>query len=83
MNRMRVPVMTDPALIGELRTRADADEMGVGDLFLQLIAGQRGLEVLDVGVAGRLQGIDSVLVHAFEKKELDLALVERGLAHLH
>ena len=42
--------------------------MGVGDLFLQLIAGQHGLEVLDVGVAGRLQGIDSVLVHAFEEE---------------
>jgi len=29
-----------------------------------------------------LTGVDSVLVDAFEKKELDLALVERGLAHL-
>src|SRR3546814_20078869 len=70
-------------LFGELGARADADEVDVGDLFLQLLAGQRALEVLDVGVAGRLEGVDGVLVHAFEKKKLDLALVERGLAHLH
>ncbi|MNP57713.1 hypothetical protein D3C76_1525660 [compost metagenome] len=56
--------------------------MGVGDLFLQLVTGQCGLEVLDVGVAGGLQGVHGILVNAFEEKEFDLALVERGLAHL-
>jgi hypothetical protein len=70
-------------LFGELGARADADEVNVGNLLLQLLGGQRALEVLDVGVAGRLEGVDGVLVHAFEKKKLDLALVERGLAHLH
>src|SRR3546814_9839523 len=56
-------------LFGELGARADADEVDVGDLFLQLLAGQRALEVLDVGVAGRLEGVDGVLVHAFERSE--------------
>jgi hypothetical protein len=66
---------------GQLGARADADKMRVGDLFFQLVVGQCALEVLDVAVAGGLQGVDGILVHAFEKKELDLALVERGLAH--
>ncbi len=42
---------------GQLGTRADANEVGVGDLGLQLVVGQRALEVLDVGVAGGLQGV--------------------------
>ena len=66
---------------GQLGARADADEVSVGDLLFQLVIGQCAFEVLDVAVAGSLQRVDSVLVHAFEKKELDLALVERGLAH--
>src|SRR5690606_7673815 len=66
---------------GQLGARADADEVHVGDLRLQLVAGQGGLQVRDVGVTGGLQGVDGVLVHAFQQKELDLALVERGLAH--
>ncbi|MNH37922.1 hypothetical protein D3C79_988870 [compost metagenome] len=56
--------------------------MGIGDLFLQLGFRQRTSEVFDVGVAGGLEGIDRVLVHTFKKKEPDLALVERSLAHL-
>ncbi|MCY1536033.1 hypothetical protein D9M68_714700 [compost metagenome] len=56
--------------------------MCVGDLFLQLVAGQRALQVLDVAVAGGFQRVHGVLVDAFEEKELDLALFERGLAHL-
>ncbi len=69
-------------VFGELGARADAEEVGVGDLFLQLVARERGLEVFDVGVAGGFQRVDRVLVNPFEKKEFDLALVERGLAHL-
>ncbi|MCY1172855.1 hypothetical protein D9M73_129990 [compost metagenome] len=69
--------------LGQLGTRTDADEVSVGDLFLQLVTRQRALQVLDVGVASGLQGVHGVLVDTFEKKELDLALVERGrLAHL-
>ncbi|MNZ63899.1 hypothetical protein D3C78_820540 [compost metagenome] len=69
-------------LFGELGARADADEVGVGDLFLQFVTREGALEVLDVGVTGGLQGVHGVLVDAFEEKELDLALFERGLAHL-
>ncbi len=69
-------------LFGQLGAGANADEVRIGDPFLQLVAGKRGLEVLDVGVAGGLQRVHGVLVDTFEKKELDLALVERGLAHL-
>lgn len=69
-------------LFGELGARTDADKVGIGDLFLQLGFRQRTSEVFDVGVAGGLEGIDRVLVHTFKKKEPDLALVERSLAHL-
>ncbi|MCY1446450.1 hypothetical protein D9M71_630190 [compost metagenome] len=69
-------------LFGELGARADADEVGVGDLFLQFVTREGALEVLDVGVTGGLQGVHGILVNAFEEKELDLALFERGLAHL-
>lgn len=69
-------------LFSELGTRTDADEVGISDLFLQLGFRQRTSEVFDVGVAGGLESIDRVLVHTFKKKEPDLALVERSLAHL-
>src|SRR5690606_18297124 len=69
-------------LFGQLRAGANADEVSIGDLFLQLGFRQRTGEVLDAGVAGRLEDVDSRLVDAFEKKELDLALIERSLAHL-
>lgn len=69
-------------LFGQLGARTDADEVGICDLFLQLGFRQRTSEVFDVGVAGGLEGIDRVLVHTFKKKEPDLALVERSLAHL-
>ncbi|MNZ98931.1 hypothetical protein D3C78_1182370 [compost metagenome] len=69
-------------LFGQLGTRTDADEVGISDLFLEFCFRQRASEVLDVGVAGGLEGIDRVLVHTFKKKEPDLALVERSLAHL-
>jgi len=67
---------------GQLGARADADEVGVSDLALQFVAGERRLDEFDVAVTSRLQGVHGILVDAFEKKELDLALVEGGLAHL-
>ncbi len=69
-------------LFGQLSTGADTDEMGVGDLFFQFGFRQRLGVVLDAGVTGCLEDVDSGLVDAFEKKELDLALVEGSLAHL-
>ncbi|MNN92685.1 hypothetical protein D3C81_2110020 [compost metagenome] len=56
--------------------------MGIGDLFFQLSVGQRTGEVLDAGIPGGLEDVHGGLVDAFEKKELDLALIERSLAHL-
>jgi hypothetical protein len=38
--------------------------------------------VLDAGITGGFEHVDCGLVDAFEKKELDLALVEGSLAHL-
>ncbi|RMO18330.1 hypothetical protein ALQ47_05251 [Pseudomonas cichorii] len=69
-------------LFGQLGARADTDEMGVGNLFLELGFRQRLGVILDAGVAGGLQDVNGGLVDAFEKKELDLALVEGSLAHL-
>ncbi|MOA24466.1 hypothetical protein D3C78_1451440 [compost metagenome] len=69
-------------LFGQLSARADADEVGIGDLFFQLSVGQRTGEVLDAGIPGGLEDVHGGLVDAFEKKELDLALIERSLAHL-
>ncbi len=69
-------------LFGQLSARANADEVSISDLFLELGFRQRTCEVLDAGVARRLEDVDSRLVDAFEKKELDLALIERSLAHL-
>ncbi|MNT43462.1 hypothetical protein D3C72_1799350 [compost metagenome] len=69
-------------LFGQLSARANADEVSISDLFLELGFRQRTSEVLDAGVARRLEDVDSRLVDAFEKKELDLALIERSLAHL-
>jgi hypothetical protein len=56
--------------------------MGISDLFLQLIFRQGTGDVLNAGVPGGLENINSGLVDAFQKKELDLALIERSLAHL-
>ncbi|KPW25720.1 Uncharacterized protein ALO83_04859 [Pseudomonas cannabina pv. alisalensis] len=69
-------------LFGQLSAGTDADEVSVGDLFLQLGFRQRLGVVLDAGIAGCLEDVDSGLMNAFEKKELDLALVEGSLAHL-
>ncbi|MNB94989.1 hypothetical protein D3C75_421530 [compost metagenome] len=69
-------------LFGQLSAGANADEVSISDLFLELGFRQRTSEVLDAGVARRLEDVDSRLVDAFEKKELDLALIERSLAHL-
>ncbi len=68
--------------LGQLGARADADEVGIGDLFLQLGVRQGLGVVLDVDVPGGLEDVDCGLVDAFEEKELDLALIERSLAHL-
>jgi hypothetical protein len=38
--------------------------------------------IVNAGVTGGLEDVDGGLVDAFEKKELDLALVEGSLAHL-
>ncbi len=69
-------------LFGELGARADADEVGVGDLFLELGIRQGAGDVLDVAVTRGLQDIHGGLVDAFQEKEADLALVEGSLAHL-
>ncbi|KPX97577.1 Uncharacterized protein ALO61_05256 [Pseudomonas savastanoi pv. nerii] len=69
-------------LFGQLSAGADTDEVCVGDLFFQFGFRQRLGVVLDAGVAGCLEDVDSGLMDAFEKKELDLALVEGSLAHL-
>ncbi|MNE62708.1 hypothetical protein D3C80_1580050 [compost metagenome] len=69
-------------LFGQLSARANADEVGISDLFLQVGVGQRTGEVLNVGIPGGLEDVHGGLVDAFEKKELDLALIERSLAHL-
>ncbi len=68
--------------LGQLGAGANADEVGIGDLFLQLGIRQGFGVVLDVDVPGGLEDVDCGLVDAFEKKELDLALIERSLAHL-
>jgi len=69
-------------LFGQLGAGADTDEVCIGDLFLQLGLRQRLDVVLDIRVPGGLEDVDGGLVDAFEKKELDLALIERSLAHL-
>ena len=69
-------------LFGQLGARANADEVGIGDLFLQLRIRQGAGEVFDVAVPGGLEDVHGGLVDAFEEKELDLALIERSLAHL-
>jgi len=43
---------------GELRARADADEMHVGDLALELFAIQRPRQRFHIGVARRLQHLE-------------------------
>jgi len=54
----------------------------VGDLFLELGFRQRTGDVLNAGVPSGFQYVDSRWVDAFQKKELDLALIERRLAPL-
>ncbi len=51
---------------GKLGTRADTDEMGVGDLLLELLLGQGFGVVDDIGVARRFQGVHRGLVDAFQ-----------------
>jgi hypothetical protein len=70
-------------LFGDLGAGADADEMGVFDLFDQGVFIQRSFQVLDIGVAVGLEHVQCVLVHAFQQQETDLGLVERELAHGH
>ena len=67
---------------GQLGTRTDADKVGISDLFLQLGFRQGTGDVLNAGVPGGFEHFNSGLVDAFQKKELDLALIERSLAHL-
>src|SRR5476649_1214748 len=69
-------------LFSQLGAGANTDEVSVGDLFLKFGFRQRLGVVLDVAVTGSLEDVDRGLVDAFEKKELDLALVEGSLAHL-
>ena len=69
-------------LFGQLGAGANADKVRVGDLFLELGFRQRTGDVLNAGVPGGLQYFDGRWVDAFQKKELDLALIERSLAHL-
>ena len=69
-------------LFGQLSAGANADKVRVGDLFLELGFRQRTGDVLNAGVPGGFQNVDSRWVDAFQKKELDLALIERSLAHL-
>jgi hypothetical protein len=65
---------------GQLGARADAQEVHVGDLCLQLRVGQRARQRLDVGVAGGAQHLHGRGMDTFEQEELDLAFVERGFA---
>ena len=63
--------------------RADAEEVHVLDFFNQGIFFQRGLQVLNVGVACCLQGVERILVHAFQQQKADFVFVQRQLlSHL-
>jgi hypothetical protein len=65
----------------QLRARADAQEVHVGNAGLELGLRQRAGKRLDVRIARGPQHFDGRGMDAFEQKELDLALVEGGLAH--
>ncbi len=43
--------------LGKLGARTNADEMSIRDLRLQLVTGQRRLEVFDVRITGGLEGV--------------------------
>ncbi len=65
----------------ELGARADADEVGLGDASLQLVLGQRFLVDVDLGIAGGVERLDRAAADAFEQKDADVLLGERGLLH--
>ena len=65
----------------QLRARAQAHKVRIGNLFFQLIALQRARQRLHIGVASVLEHFYRRRVYAFEQQEFDLAFVQRRLAH--
>ena len=65
----------------ELGARADADEVRIGDLALELLALQSAGQRFHVRVAGVLQHLERRWMNAFEQQKLDLRLVQRCLGH--
>jgi hypothetical protein len=68
--------------LGQLRARADADEVRFGDARLQLVLFQRFGVKLDIGVARLLEGLHCALADAFQQQHADVLTRKRGfLAH--
>ncbi len=64
-------------LSGELRARADAEEMNVGEQARQVGLRDRAGSALDVRVPGALEHLDGVVVDALEEQDADAVFVER------
>ena len=63
----------------QLGARADTDEVRIGDFLDQLFLGQRVRQVLDVGIARSVQGINGRLMDAFQQQDTDFALLKRRI----
>src|SRR5690606_32046006 len=68
-------------IFGQLGAGADTNEVRIFDTGFQLVIRQGCFQILNVGVAGRMQCVERRLVYAFQQKELDLAFIEGGLSH--
>jgi hypothetical protein len=62
--------------LGELRLRADADDMHIADLLNQLVLWQAGLDRLDL-VALVFEDLHASIVYVLEQQDLDVLGVER------
>src|SRR5690606_27005460 len=66
-------------ICSQLGAGADADEVRISDLLDQLFLAKRMAQVLDIGVARSIQGINGRLMNAFQQQDPDFALFERRI----
>jgi hypothetical protein len=67
----------------QLRARADADDVRLGDARLQLVFGQRLAVQFDLRIAGGGEHVDRGLAHPLQQQYADILLRERGLLRRH